>query len=51
MFTLDRTVILHPEAERVMKKELSPEFNQIFEQAAKNRKGRRRPGTARGDSF
>jgi len=51
LFALDQTVILHPEAERVMKKELSPEFSQIFVQAAKSWKGRRRPRTAKAGGF
>ena len=51
LFALDQTVILHPEPERVMKKELSPEFSQIFVQAAKKLEGTEETTDSEGRRF
>ena len=51
MFALDQTVILHPEPERIMKKDLSPEFSQIFVQAAKKPEGTEEATDSEGRRF
>ncbi len=51
MFALDQTVILHPEHERIMKKDLSPESSQIFAQAAKKLEGAEETTNSEGKQF